>query len=103
MNGTFFGSKILGTGFLRVDLFLKLMGVTKTRMAAKRLCDTGKVLLSGKGLKPSHELQGGEILDVNLPSKEMKLKVLEIPATKSVAKSDRSQFFQVESVQEKPL
>ena len=88
---------------MRVDLFLKLMGVTKTRMAAKRLCDTGKVLLSGKGLKPSHELEGGEILLINLPFKETKLKVLAIPTAKSVAKSDRSQFFRVESSQEKPL
>lgn len=86
-----------------MDLFLKLMGVTKTRMAAKRLCDTGKVVLSGKGLKPSHELEGGEVLEVDLPYKEMSLKVLAIPTAKSVAKSDRPQFFHVESSQEKPL
>lgn len=83
---------------MRIDLFLKLMGVTKTRMAAKRLCDTGKVLLSGKNLKPSHELEGGEILQVLLPFKEMTLKVLEIPTGKSVAKADRSRYFQVGSV-----
>ncbi len=83
--------------FLRVDLFLKLMGVTKTRMAAKRLCDTGKVLLGGKRLKPSHELEGGESLDVLLPLKELKLRILGIPDGKSVAKPDRAKFLQIES------
>lgn len=85
---------------LRVDLFLKLMGVTKTRMAAKRLCDMGKVLLSGKALKPSHEVEGGETLEVLLPSREMTLKVLEVPPGKSVAKADRGRYFSILSVKE---
>ncbi|HEY5038499.1 MAG TPA: hypothetical protein VIJ93_05440 [bacterium] len=71
---------------------MKLVGVTKTRMAAKRLCDKGLVLSGEKPLKPSHELVGGEILDIHIPENERKLKVLEIPAGKSVAKKDRSQF-----------
>ncbi len=78
------------------------MGVTKTRMAAKRLCDMGKVTLSGKSLKPSHELEGGETLDVFLPMKELKLKVLEIPSGHSVAKADRAGFFRIESTTENP-
>lgn len=85
---------------MRVDLFLKLMGVTKTRMGAKRLCDKGKVLLAGKTLKPSHELEGGETLQVLLPLKELTVKVLEIPTGKSVAKADRAQFSQVETITE---
>ncbi len=85
---------------LRIDLYLKLMGVTKTRMAAKRLCDTGKVLLFGKDLKPSHELEGGENLRILLPFKEMELKVLEIPSGKSVAKADRPRYCLVLAVKE---
>jgi ribosomal 50S subunit-recycling heat shock protein len=88
-----------GTG-LRVDLFLKLMGVTKTRMAAKRLCDMGKVLLRAKPLKPSHEISGGDFLEVFLPQKEIQIKVLEIPARSSVAKRDRHQFFELLSSKE---
>jgi ribosomal 50S subunit-recycling heat shock protein len=76
------------------------MGVTKTRMSAKHLCDKGKVLLSGRALKPSYELEGGETLDVLLPFKEMTLKVLEIPAGKSVSKTDRALYFFLISVKE---
>jgi ribosomal 50S subunit-recycling heat shock protein len=88
-----------GTG-LRVDLFLKLMGITKTRMAAKRLCDMGKVLLQGKPLKPSHEIIRGDILDVFLPQKEIQIRALEIPAGSSVAKRDRRQFHELLSSKE---
>ncbi len=87
---------------MRIDLYLKLMGITKTRMAAKHLCDKGKVLLEGKGLKPSRDLEGGETLQIILPLKETTLKVLGIPEGKSVAKADRSKFLQIESVQKAP-
>lgn len=76
------------------------MGVTKTRMAAKRLCDKGKVLLGGKDLKPSHELGGGELLNLELPFKIIKLKVLEIPPGKSVSKTDRPRYASLETVKE---
>ena len=85
---------------LRVDLFLKLMGITKTRMAAKRLCDKGMVQSSGRTLKPSHEVAAGETLELKNPFQEMNLKVLEIPSGKSVAKTDRARFFQIESTRE---
>jgi ribosomal 50S subunit-recycling heat shock protein len=85
---------------LRVDLYLKLMGITKTRMAAKHLCDAGKVLVNGKAAKPSHEILVGDSLGLFLPQKEMKLKVLEVPSSKSVAKQDRPQFMVLEITKE---
>ncbi len=85
---------------MRVDLYLKLMGITKTRMLAKRLCDQGKVFLGGKAIKPSQEILAGETLDIFLPQKELKLKVIEIPMLKSVAKPERIQFGTVETIRE---
>ncbi len=76
-----------------MDLFLKLIGITKTRMTAKRLCDSGKVQLGQKPLKPSHEILGGEILDLFLPQKSLQIKILEVPAGKSVSKKDRRNFY----------
>jgi ribosomal 50S subunit-recycling heat shock protein len=83
-----------------VDLFLKLMGLTKTRMIAKRLCDAGNVLIDEKSLKPSHEILGHETIDILFPQRETRIRVLEIPMGKSVAKSDRPRFFVFLSVKE---
>ena len=80
---------------MRVDLFLKLMGLAKTRMGVKRLLDQNKILLNNKPLKPSHELVGGEVLDIHLPFKHVQGKVLAIPGGKSVAKRERLGFFEV--------
>ena len=85
---------------MRVDLYLKLMGVTKTRMLAKRLCDQGKVFLGGKAIKPSQEVLAGETFEIFLPQKELKLKIIEVPQLKSVAKSERAQFGTVEVIRE---
>jgi len=85
---------------MRVDLFLKLMGITKTRMAAKRLCDGGWVLHGSNPLKPSFELQGGEDLLVKLPMREMMFRVAALPPGKSVSKPDRAKFLEVLSITE---
>jgi ribosomal 50S subunit-recycling heat shock protein len=86
---------------LRVDLFLKLMGVTKTRMSAKHLCDGGKVILKAKSLKPSFELEGGESLEIWLPQKQIRLEVLGIPPAPTLAKKDRPRFGLIETLQER--
>lgn len=76
------------------------MGVTKTRMGAKRLCDKGMILLNRETVKPSHEVIPGDSLEILLPQKETRLKVLRIPDGKSVAKKDRLEFMELESVRE---
>jgi ribosomal 50S subunit-recycling heat shock protein len=85
---------------MRIDLFLKLMGMTKTRMAAKRLCDGGWVLLGQTPIKPSYVLQGGESILVKLPMREIQLKVTSLPPGKSVAKADRGRFVEILSTVE---
>ncbi len=79
---------------MRIDLFLKLIGLAKTRMGAKRLCDLGKVLLGSQTLKPSHETVVGETLEIVLPKKKVQIKVRAIPAGKSVSKQDRPLYFE---------
>ena len=77
---------------MRIDLFLKLMGIAKTRMIAKRMCEKAQVLLEGKPVKPSAEVKVGEILQILIPEREGKVQILEIPQTHSVAKHDRALF-----------
>ena len=76
------------------------MGVAKTRMGTKHLCDLGKVLLSGKTLKPSHILEGGEVLEIHLPFKEIRLTVLQLPSGNSLSKADRALYGTIETLRE---
>jgi ribosomal 50S subunit-recycling heat shock protein len=76
------------------------MGIVKTRMAAKRLCDSGMVRVNGQPVKPSREILVGEGIDLFFPQKEMRLKVLGIPPGKSVAKGERPAYCLVESLKE---
>ena len=85
---------------MRIDLFLKLMGITKTRMAAKRLCDGGKVRTKSLSLKPSQEILVGDLLEVSLPQREIQLQILQIPKGKSIARTDRPQYVSVEVLRE---
>ena len=77
---------------MRLDVFLKLVGVSKTRMNAKRLCDSGRVRLRGAPLKPSREVQAGEEFEVQFPLKSIQLKVLGVPPGNSLAKADRGLY-----------
>jgi ribosomal 50S subunit-recycling heat shock protein len=83
---------------MRVDLFLKLMGFSKTRMAAKRLCDDRRVLLLDQAVKPSLELSGGEELTLFFSQKVLKAKVLGIPSLKSVSKKERPLYVSVQEI-----
>jgi ribosome-associated heat shock protein Hsp15 len=80
---------------LRIDLFLKTVGLAKTRMAAKRLCEGQRILLDGLPVKPSREILAGEIIEIFLPTKNLRVKILEIPGQKSVAKHERSRYVEL--------
>jgi len=80
---------------LRIDLFLKTVGLAKTRMAAKRLCENQSILLGGLPVKPSREILAGETLEIQLPLKKVRAEILGVPSTNSVAKRDRSKFVSV--------
>jgi ribosomal 50S subunit-recycling heat shock protein len=77
---------------MRIDLFLKLMGIAKTRMIAKRMCEKAQVLLGGGTVKPSLEVKVGEVFEILIPEREGKIEVLGIPEGNSVAKHDREKY-----------
>jgi len=77
------------------------MGLFKTRMAAKRLCDAGGVLRSGIALKPSQEILAGQTLELSLPQKVLRLRILEVPSGKSVPRQDRVRYASLETLEER--
>ncbi len=63
---------------MRLDKFLKLSRIIKRRTVANKICVAGKVLVNDKIAKPSADVDLGDVIQLNLGNKEIKVKVLKI-------------------------
>lgn len=85
---------------MRLDLFLKLVGIAKTRSLAARLVTTGRLQRlsesTGARLKPAHEVAVGERYRSERVAGFQEWVVLAIPEGRSLAKKDRADYIQVE-------
>jgi ribosomal 50S subunit-recycling heat shock protein len=61
---------------LRVDKFLKLARIVKRRTVAQEMAEAGAVRVSGRVAKPSTEVRAGDQLEVDFPSRFLRVKVL---------------------------
>ena len=80
---------------MRLDLVLKQSRLIKRRTIAKELCDAGRISINGKVSKPSSEVNDGDILDLKLGTKQLKVKITyisqgkrEIPTFEEVKDND---------------
>ena len=60
---------------MRLDLVLKQSRLIKRRTIAKELCDAGKISINGKVSKPSAEVNEGDILELKLGPKLLRVKI----------------------------
>lgn len=78
---------------MRIDLFLKRSRVIKQRDVAKKACDRGMVSISGRPVKPGHQVGPKDIVVVEWPNRRLEFEVLDVPAG-NVSK-DRAQSLYV--------
>ncbi len=79
---------------MRIDKFLKLTGVFKSREQARKACRYGSVKLNGEIAKPASEIAVGDTIEISLPTRHVILKVLRIPG-KNVPRKDRHLFVDI--------
>ena len=60
---------------MRLDLVLKQTRIIKRRTIAKEVADAGKILVNGKVGKPSTEVNDGDVLELHLGQKIIKVKI----------------------------
>ena len=60
---------------MRLDLVLKQTRIIKRRTIAKEVSDAGKILVNGKVGKPSAEVNDGDVLELHLGQKILKVKI----------------------------
>ena len=60
---------------MRLDKYLKVSRIIKRRTVANEACDAGRVLVNGKAARASYEVKLGDILEISLGARPIKLKV----------------------------
>ena len=73
---------------MRIDKFLKVSRIIKRRTIANEACDAGRVLINEKVIKEYAEVKVGDIVEVLLGGKSVKVEVLSL---KETTKKDEAQ------------
>lgn len=77
---------------MRVDKFLNTVNILKRRCIAQDMCETGVVFINGSVAKSSKNLRIGDVITLKYLEKTKQYKVLEIPTTKSIPKSQSEKY-----------
>lgn len=75
---------------MRLDKYMKVTRLIKRRTVANEACDAGKILVNDKVARASYDVKVDDIITINLGSKPLKVKVLNVTeyATKENASSN---------------
>lgn len=72
---------------MRLDKYLKVTRLIKRRTVANDACDAEKIVVNGKVARASYDVKVGDIIEINMGTKPLKVKVLNVTeyATKETA------------------
>ena len=63
---------------MRLDKYLKVSRLIKRRTVANEACDAGRVSVNGKVARASTPVKEGDLLEINLGQKPVKVEILKI-------------------------
>ena len=66
---------------MRLDKFLKVSRLIKRRTVANEACDAGRVLVNDKPAKASVKVKPGDIIEIQVGTRTVKVEVLDIKDT----------------------
>ena len=72
---------------MRLDKYLKVSRLIKRRTVANEACDSSRVMVNGKLVKPSYDVKIGDSITIAFGSKQVTVKVLDIKETTKKAES----------------
>ena len=78
---------------MRLDKYLKVTRLIKRRTVANEACDAGKIVVNGKIARASYEVKEGDVLEINLGAKPLKVRVVTI--SEVVRKEDAQANYEV--------
>lgn len=80
---------------MRLDLFLKVSRLIARRSLAQEFCDAGLISVNGAVSKSSKDLKPGDEIEIKRGDRIMKIRIVQIPAKKQVAKSDAASLYEI--------
>lgn len=63
---------------MRLDKYLKVSRLMKRRTVANEACDAGRVAVNGKPARASYEVKIGDLLEISMGQKIMRVRVAAI-------------------------
>ena len=63
---------------MRLDKYLKVSRLIKRRTVANEACDAGRVTVNEKTARASYEVKVGDIIEIRLGAKALRVKVLSL-------------------------
>ena len=63
---------------MRLDKYLKVSRLIKRRTVANEACDAGKIAVNGKIARASYDVKVGDVIEITLGVKSVKVKVTEV-------------------------
>lgn len=63
---------------MRLDKYLKVSRLIKRRTVANEAADAGKIVLNGKVARASAEVKEGDVIEINMGQRPLKVKVLSV-------------------------
>lgn len=79
---------------MRLDVFLKRVGLFKSRTLAKIACDRGVISIGERVAKPKDLVKVGDIITITWPHRILRIEVMDIPS-KPVRKKDYLNFYKI--------
>jgi ribosomal 50S subunit-recycling heat shock protein len=80
---------------MRLDLFLKASRLVPRRAVAQALCDAGQVAVGGAQAKSSRAVRAGDEIELRRGQRVLLIRVLALPATRQVARSEASGLYEI--------
>ncbi|AAP78299.1 RNA-binding S4 domain-containing protein [Helicobacter sp. MIT 03-1614] len=78
---------------MRIDKFLSSVNILKRRKLAQDMCENGVITINNIIAKPSKEVRIGDIIHLRYLEYTKIYKVLAIPTTKTIPKSQSNEYF----------
>ena len=78
---------------MRLDKYLKVSRLIKRRTVANEACDAEKVSVNGKPARASYDVKEGDIIEINIGAKPLKVRVLDVK--EFTKKADAAALYEV--------